>query len=782
MGADQAGPGGGFGGLLRRHRLAAGLSQEELAERAELTARAIADMERGRTVRPYRRSVRALADALALTEPDRIFLERASRPAAPVRSAAPAPHGHRRTREQAPEVPRQLPAAVGCFTGRDRELATLASLLEVQPGPAPQTMVISAIGGTAGVGKTTLAVYWAHQVADRFPDGQLYVNLRGFDPSGEPVPPAEAIRGFLDALGVPPEKIPAMAQAQTGLYRSLLAGRRVLILLDNARDAAQVHPLLPGNPACFVVVTSRSQLAGLVAADSARPLYLDVLTHADAVELLAAKLGSARLAKDPYAAAEIVELCAGLPLALAIVAARAALSPALALDELASDLRADTSRLDTLDTGEAATSLRIVFSWSYRILSDPVARMFRLLGVHPGPDITAAAAASLTGLSIRRTRTLLRELVRSHLVTERPAGRFAFHDMLRAYAAEQASINDGQPERLAAIHRLLDHYLHTAHAAALVSPHFDTVDLVPPQPGVIPEDVVGYGRAMDWFEAEHRVLLAVIGQAASTGFDTHAWQLPSAFTVFLDRRGYWDDYATTQQIALAASLRLSDLGGQARARQGLGQASTLLGSLTDARAHYRHALDLCRQLNDRQGQARAHIGYAFVFEREGKYGESLIQCLQALDLYRALGDRARQAITVNNIGWCHSQMGNYREALTWCHQAIALHEELGDAHGPAATSTWDSLGYAYHQLGDYAEAASCLRKAVELFSQFGDRHGEAAGLAHLGDTHLAARQPENARQAWQHALAILDDLHHPDAERVRIKLRQIGTAGLTRRD
>jgi len=752
------------------------MTQEELAERSGLSARTIANMERGRTTRPFSGSVRRIADALALPSPEREHLVQAARRGAAQVAWMPGQSRSGRATggsQPAVAVPRQLPPAVPHFAGRADELKALTSLLDGAAGVAG-TVVISAITGTAGIGKTALAAHWAHQAADRFADGQLYVNLRGFDPSGEPVPPAEALREFLDALGVPSGQIPATTQARAGLYRSLLASRSMLILLDNARDAAQVRPLLPGASACMVVVTSRSQLAGLVAADGAFPLFLDVLTHADARELLARRLGPERLDSEPRAAQELIGLCARLPIALAIVAARAALSSALAMHELAGDLRAATSRLDVMDTGETATSMRAVLSWSYQMLTDPAARMFRLLGVHPGPDITAAAAASLAGLAGGQAQTLLGELVRCHLVAEHPPGRFAFHDLLRAYAAEHASAQDSVPERRAAIHRALDHYLQTAHAAALVSPHFDRIALVPPQLGVIPEDVAGHGQAMAWFEAEHRVLLAVITQAASTGFDAHACQLPSALRVFLDRRGYYDDCAATQQIALAASLRLADLPGQARAHQGLGQAGTLLGSYAEARTHFEHALNLCRQLRDRQGQARAYIGLAFVLERQGRYAQSLAQCAQALELYQAIGDRTRQAITLNNVGWCHAQMGDYQLALTSLRQAIALHQELGDADGQAATSTWDSLGYAYHQLGDYAQAASCLGKAVRLFGEFGDRHGQAQALAHLGDARLAAGHPEMAREVWQQALAILDDLRHPDAEHVRLKLQQSG--------
>jgi tetratricopeptide (TPR) repeat protein/transcriptional regulator with XRE-family HTH domain len=773
--------GGGFGDRLRQHRSAAGLTQEELADRSGLSVRTIANMEHGRTTRPYGASVQSLADALDLHDWEREQLAQAGRPC-PVKTAAlPAelPSGlaanvtgpTAAVTGPSAMVPRQLPAAVPHFVGRTAELKALTSLLDA-PADNGRTVVISAIAGTAGVGKTTLAVRWAHQVADRFPDGQLYVNLRGFDPSGDPVSPAEAIRGFLDAVGVPAGQLPATAQAQAGLYRSLLASRCMLIVADNARDAAQVRPLLPGNPACLVIVTSRSQLTGLVAADGASPLALDVLTDAESADLLARRLGPDRLAREPQATEQVIMLCARLPLALAIVAARAAVSAALTLGELAAELRAATGRLDALDTGEAATSFRAVFSWSYQDLSSPAARLFRLLGIHPGPDITAFAAASLAGLPVSQSRQLLRELARCHLATEHQQGRFAVHDILRAYAAEQAGVTDSEPARRAAIHRMLDHYLHTARTAALVLyPPADLGAPVPAQPGVTPVGIAGHEQAMSWFEAERRVLLAIITQANSLGFDAYACHLPSACTVFLDRRGYWDDYAATQEIALSASLRLADLTGQARAYRGIGHARTRQGCFDDASAHLRHALHLYRQLGDRTGQARAYHGLAFILERQGRYADSLEQCMRALDLYQAVGERVRQADTLNNIGWCHAQLGDHRQALVYCEQAIALYTELDDKHGAAAT--WDSIGYAHHQLADYSAAASDHEKAAWLFGKLGDRHPQAVTLIHLGDSHLAAGRPEHARRAWQQALVILADLRHPDAESVRANLRKI---------
>ena len=427
-----------------------------------------------------------------------------------------APSAAQRPAPARPPVPRQLPVAPRHFAGRAREQRMLSDLLDQTAGQAPGTVVISAIGGTAGVGKTALAVHWAHRVADRFPDGQLYVNLRGFDPSGTPVAPADATRRFLDALQVPANQIPSSAEAQQSLYRSLLAGRRMLIVLDNARDVGQVRPLLPGGPRCLVLVTSRNQLTGLVAAEGAHPVTLDLLSPADARELLARRIGPERIAAELDVATELTGLCARLPLAVSIAAARVAMHPHLPLATLVSELRDATGRLDVLDAGEAASSVRAVFSWSYQNLSQPAARMFRLLGVHPGPDITVAAAASLAGVSPGQARQGLSQLIRASLIAEHLPGRFAFHDLLRAYAAERAGAEDGEAQRRAAARRMLDHYLHTAYAAALVlNPDLDQITVAPPEPTRRPEPMMGYERALAWFEP-------------STGCCSRCWATRSA--------------------------------------------------------------------------------------------------------------------------------------------------------------------------------------------------------------------------------------------------------------
>jgi DNA-binding SARP family transcriptional activator/tetratricopeptide (TPR) repeat protein len=670
-------------------------------------------------------------------------------------------------------APVMLPAAVPGFTGRSRELRALSGLVRRPGGP----VLITAIGGTAGVGKTALAVHWARRAAADFPDGQLYVNLRGFGPA-DPLPPAEALRAFLDALGVPAARIPATLEGRQALYRSLLEGRRMLVVLDNALDPAQVRPLLPATATAMVLITSRSELAGLVASDGARTLGLDVLSGTEAYQLIAGRLGEPRIAAEPEAADELIGLCARLPLALAITAARAVAHPTFTLAALVAELRDAKGRLDALSTGEDATDVRAVLSWSYQSLQPPAARMFRLLGLHPGPEITAAAAASLAGTGLPEARRLLRELTRCHLLAEPAAGRYAFHDLLRAYAAEQAAVLDSDDDRQAATGRMLDHYLHSARAADLqLNPLREPITRIPPPPlrGVTPETTGSRQRALAWFEAEQQVLLAAINLAAETGFDVHAWQLPWAMVDFLDIRGQWRESAATQRCAVAAATRSGDVAGQAAANRLLARACAMLGDYDQARVHLADCLGLYRQLDDRSGEARTHQSLSWIAERQLAYADALGHSEQALDLFRATGNRAGQASALNSVGWCHALLGDPQQARRYCRQALALHQELSDRHGEA--HTWDSLGYAERQLGRLATATTCYQHALRIFRELGARYNEADTLANIGDTRHADGNRDQAKVAWQKALAILDDLEHADAGRVRAKLRQLGTAG-----
>jgi DNA-binding SARP family transcriptional activator len=668
-----------------------------------------------------------------------------------------------------PPVPRELPTAVSGFTGRAAELAALTRTLNQASQGSPGTVVISAIGGTAGVGKTALALRWAHQVAARFPDGQLYVNLRGFDPSDVPMPTADALRGFLDALGVPPDRIPAQPDAWAGLYRRLLADRRMLIVLDNARDEQQVRPLLPASPASLVVVSSRTQLGGLAAADGARLLTLDVLSQEEAVQMLTARIGAGRAAAEPAAAAEIASLCGRLPLALAVAAARAEARPDFPLAAVAAELRDRAGRLEALDAGDPGSSVPTVFSWSTRQLSAAAARMFRLLGLHPGPDIIPAAAASLAAADDTEARRLLSELARAHLIAEHLPGRYVFHDLLRAYAAEQARHTDSDTDRREAAGRVLDYYLHTAaRAALLLDPAREPVALAPPRPGTVAGQPADHRQALAWFEAEHQVLLTAVTLAAGSGFDSHAWQLPWAMTPFLQNRGHWLEWAATQRTALAAATRLGDAAAQALSGRLLANAYSKLGDHDQAHRHYASSLTLYQKLGSRLGEGKIHQHLSVLAEAQGRYADALGHAQQALRLYQAVGDKANAATMVNDIGWYHGLLGDYRQARAFCRQALTLCAEAD--HRWLEGCIWDSLGYAEHHAGSLADAAACYQRALSIAREAGARFNEAGTLTRLGDTRHAAGEAAEARQAWHQALTILDDLQHPDADQVRVKL------------
>jgi DNA-binding SARP family transcriptional activator/tetratricopeptide (TPR) repeat protein len=678
--------------------------------------------------------------------------------------------------------PAQLPADLTAFTGRADDLRQLDTLLgDSGRGADGSAVVISAIAGTAGVGKTALAVHWAHRVRGRFPDGQLYVNLRGFDPRGA-MSPEEAVRVFLDAL-VPPQRIPVGPDAQVGLYRSLLAGKRMLVVLDNAGTAEQVRPLLPGSAGCLTVVTSRRQLPGLVASEGAHALALDLLSFDEARELLARRLGQARVGAESAAVDEIIGSCARLPLPLAIVAARAITEPSTSLAELADQLRKAHGGLEPFTGDDRATDVRTVFSWSYRRLSPAAARLFRLVGWCAGPDITAAAAASLAGSALAEVGSLLAELTEANLLTEPVPGRHTLHDLLRAYATEQCEAIDSADDRSAALDRLLDHYLHSAHAAdmLLAAAREDRFTLAPAGSGAVPEVFTNSGEAMAWFTAEHRVLVAAVLRAVDARSDRHAWQLACTLVVFLDLRGHWPDLVLTQRAALKAALRLGDAPVQARMRRDLARALSRQGHDREAEAHLREALDIYRELSDTVGQASTHHHLAVVLDHQGRHRDALDQTRRMFDLFRAAGIRRGEANALNLMGWYLSLLGDHRQALSLCQQALAILEEEGDRYGQAAT--WDSVGYAHHHLGDYPAAVASYQPALAIERELGYRQGEALSLAHLGDTHHAAGDDEAARTAWRQALAILDELAHPDADQVRVKLDQLdagvpaGTAG-----
>ncbi|MFG1608628.1 tetratricopeptide repeat protein [Actinoplanes sp. NPDC049265] len=638
---------------------------------------------------------------------------------------------------------RQLPAPVAGFTGRADALETLDALTGT-------VGVISAISGTAGIGKTALAVHWAHRVAERFPDGQLYVNLNGFDPDGQALDPAVALRQFLGALGTKADEIPDDRAAMAALYRSLLADRRMLVLLDNARDPEQVRPLLPGAPSTFTLVTSRNWLTSLVAAEGATPVTLDLMTGDEARGLLERRLGHDRVAAEPAAVEQIIERCARLPLALSIAAARA-LQSGGTLRALVDDLAAQP--WDTLDAGDPLTQVRVVFSWSYRALSPAAARLFRLLGVHPGPDVSVAAADALIGGD---ALPLLDELSAASLTTEHQPGRFVLHDLLRAYAAELADEPD-------AMDRLYAFFIGTAYAAdRQLDPVRD------PIPFPVSDAAVATGAAppaKDWFEQEHRVLLALQARAAETGRRREAWQLAWCLDNFLHFNGFWHDRVHAWRVAVDTA---EDSNAAAHAYLSLGRVDNRLKRHADAEAHLGRALALFSERGDAVGQAHTHRGLGWLAEARGDLAGALRHDQLALALFEQAGNRQGVADALNSVGWDQCLIGDHEAALEACTRAREIHREIGDRWGEA--SSWDSLGFANHHLGRFAEAVDCYEHALAMAHDLGDRYFEADTLTRIGETWVAAKDQPRARTTWQRALDILTELNHAEAGDVREKL------------
>lgn len=668
-------------------------------------------------------------------------------------------------------VPQQLPAAIRHFTGRARELKELDALLGDQM-PGCGTVVISAIAGTAGVGKTSLALHFAHRVAHRFPDGQLFANLRGFDPAAAPVDAAGVARGFLDALGVPAPRIPPDSEGQLALYRSRLAGTRTLIVLDNAREAEQVRPLLPGSDRCLVLVTSRNRLSGLIALDGAVPLPLDVLSREEARELLWRRLGPEPVLGHPDAADELIELCARLPLALNIAAARAGDHPGIPLSVWADELRDTRARLDLLAAGDGYADVRAVLSWSYRALAPEAARLFRLLGLHPGPDISAAAAASLAGLPLPRTRTLLDDLHRAHLVTRQGRERYSFHDLLRAYAIEQIDAHDSTGVQSESTLRMLDHYLHTAYRAGSLAyadeASWPPLDLAKRAVGVTPEVLTDRQQALSWYRDEQTVLDQTVARARQEGFDNHAWQLAGTQVSYLLKSGLWQQWQQISELALAAAERTGELDRQAHAHRWLGQVHRSQGRQPEAHIELRRAFDLFGQVGDRTRQGRTQIDIAIAYGEEHAYVEAIAEARLALELFEAVDDPSGQATALNSIGWYLTLRGEPRKALPYCRRALELSRACGNL--PAQSSTLDSIGFIHHHLGEYHEALPAYLESLQLRQAIGDYFLQAEIHTHIGDTYLALGDTLAARRSWRASLDILDDLQHRDADAVRARL------------
>jgi tetratricopeptide (TPR) repeat protein len=647
-------------------------------------------------------------------------------------------------------VPRQLPPVVPRFEGRGSELAALTGILNQSAAEA--TIVISAIAGTAGVGKTALAVRWAHQVASRFPDGQLYADLRGYDP-GQPVTAASALARFLRDLGIYGPGIPAGEEELAARYRSLLAGRRILILLDNAGSEEQVRPLLPAAAGCAVVVTSRDALAGLVARDGARRVDLDLLPVADATALLHALIGP-RAAASPAATEALAELACRLPLALRVAAELAAARPAAPMAELVAELADRQRRLDLLAAGsDSRTAVRAVFSWSIRNLDSAAARAFRLAGLHPGPDLDQFATAALTGCAPEQAGQMLGQLARAHLMQLVAPGRYGMHDLLRAYAREVAAAEDGPDGQRAALTRLFDYYLHTAAAAIETLFPADRRPRVPPPASPAPL-LADPAAALAWLDTERASLTAIAAHAAGHGWPGHATRLAATLNRYLDGSGHYPEAIAIHGCARSAARAAGDLAAEAEALNALGCAYLAQGALPRAKDHLRQALGLWGETRDQTGEARAHLNLASAEEQLGRGHQAirLSHLRRALTLFREAGDQIGEVRALNNLGVDEMQQGRYQQAASHLERALTVLRETGDRTGEA---------YALHNLGDielrqgrYQQATSYLEQAMAVFRQTGDRPREAGTLNILGGVELRQGRYRQAAGHLRQALAL----------------------------
>ncbi|MBW4721491.1 AfsR/SARP family transcriptional regulator [Saccharothrix obliqua] len=663
-------------------------------------------------------------------------------------------------------VPRQLPPPPPHFVGRAGELDVLTATLE------GGTTGISVLTGAGGIGKTSLALHWAHRHADRFPDGQLFVDLRGFSPAESPVAPREVVRDFLTALGVAADRVPDELNAMVALFRSLVADKRVLLVLDNAANSDQVTPLLPGTRTSTVLITSRTKPESLVIRHGACCLQLDVLPHDEAYAVLVGRLGRARVDAERGATGDLVGLCGHYPLALSIAARHAAARPSVTLAELAAELRELGLEALSSDTDTAA-GLPSVLSWSLRGLTSRQRTVLALLGIAPGPDVGLPAAASLAGLPPRETRRVLRALENASLVERKARGRYAMHDVIRKYAAAVAE-ELAEPTRTAALRRVVDFYLHSAyHAERILDPHAEPVRLDPPAPDVEFQPLPDQSAAMAWLDVEHPHLLAAQRTARARGWHDVVWQLAWTLTTFHTRRGHRNEELTVWQAAVAASARLADPTAGIVAHRVLGTAHGRLGRYEEAIHHLYQALSLAE--HDPTQQALTHRHLPWILERLGDVRRALEHANRALELHRALGQPVGEARALNSAGWYAARLGDYRTAEAHCRAALELHREHGNPTGEA--NARDSLGYIAQRLGHHDQAVDHYTRALARFRALGYTYEVANTLDNLGHPLVALGRHDEARAAWHEAVVLFRRQgREADADRVHRQLTACGAA------
>ena len=782
--AGQAGL--GFGGLLRQLRDDAGLTQDELAEAAQVSQRAVSDLERGINRTARKDTALLLAGALGLDGQARGLFVAAARGRGTVEAVLAARPGMP-PGAFAAAATRALPRDIAAFTGREGELARLAGALDDLCADGG-VVGIYAIDGMAGIGKTSFAVHAAHRLAERFPDGQFFLPLHTHTAGQRPVDPADGLASLLLAAGLAAAQIPPGLEARTARWRDHVAGRKILLVLDDAAGHEQVRPLLPGSAGSLVLVTSRRRLTAL---EDSAVISLDILAPVEAAALLTRLAARAGIDATDPAVGEITRLCGYLPLAIGLIAGQLKHHPARTVGQLAADLAAAADRMALLQAENL--SVTAAFDLSYQDLTGDLQRLFRRLGLIPGPTFDAYAAAALNGTSLALSRSGLDELYDQHLIIETTPGRYRLHDLLREHARALAAADD-QADRDAAAGRLLDYYLHTALAAGR---HFDpraSAYRRPPPggpPAHVPE-LATLGQAVAWLEAERANLHAAVDDAAARGRSRHAFAIPVAMSGFMATRGHWDQSTALHQSALAAARQAGDQLGEADILTTLGVLQRNTGnylaaaaSLTQARALYRdagdqpgqaytldqlgvlgaltgdypaaaashqQALALSRGLGSRRGEAWNLIGLGLVQQLTGDHAAAAASQHQALALFADLGDLEGQAYALNTLGVVQEETGDYPAAAASQHQALALFRDLGHRLGQA--HALNDLGLVQQHTGDYPGAAASHQQALALFGDLGNRLGQAEALNRLGELSLRTSAVGQARDQHTRALAI----------------------------
>jgi tetratricopeptide (TPR) repeat protein len=686
-------------------------------------------------------------------------------------------HVHHTNRPFPP--PYQLPLSSPGFVNREADLRNLDEAVVAISSDSERdrrTVVVSAVSGPPGVGKTAFAVHWAHRARDYFPDGVLYVDMQGFGPAA-PLSPEGALDAFLRALDIPPDGIPEALVERAALFRSLLDGKRVLVLIDNVSSSAQARQLLPASRQCFAMVTSRNTLAGLVVREGAVRVTLDVLSPEESVHLLSELMGQARIDAEPSMALRVAELCGHLPLALRVVAESATHRLGLSLADLVEELVSEQVRLDALaSTEDELSDTRVVFSWSYRALPPDLMRVFRILGLHAGPDMGIEAAAALTGVDAAVAKRQLRALSDVHLLQETVANRFRLHDLLKAYSIERVLAEETQEERTQAVRRVLSWYLLTAdRGRRAILPFSPSVPLVPAGQLELTREFDDGPEAMRWFDQERRNLLAAMRQTTELGQFDIGWKLAVVVTGFFELRSYWAEWEENHRAGLAAAIALGDQFGEAVNLLMLGDVAWRLHRFDEATEGYERAAVLGHDLSVGWIEGFALRGQGLIQEEQGNVGAAFELYESSSQVFRSDGFRRGEGMSLLSLGKCARALDDPARAVAFGTEAVAIFEEINDTW----TTAWGSLALATSlmDLNSNLDAMTHLRHAVDVFRKFADHRSEAQALVSLGEVLRRSGDVTEARTCWSRAAELYEALDDQQSAEIRTRLEELDTGG-----